>query len=195
MKTKQALLIFLLTLAVSPALAQTWFQIVPAESQTLSVTVPAGSTVRWGNPAANVWSPSFAYPAPANFTAYCPDVANCAAADATDGLYGFVKAIYALETAAPQTFTLTDSSVSPAKVTTVVVPALPPTTYPPITFTPNVSYTFTVSASSTSPRAGAVTISIGSTSVPLNCQFGNTVMTGTTQAAVFTCIPSPIAAK
>ena len=54
-----AVLLFTPTLLF--AQAQTWKTILPAESATMAITVPAGATVRWGNAQANAWMPSIVF--------------------------------------------------------------------------------------------------------------------------------------
>jgi hypothetical protein len=209
MKLKQSLLISLLTLAVSPALAQTstvtttptpvWSAVVPSESLTTTLTLPAGATIRWCDTATNrICSPAEVFAAQTVITAFCPSVGPCATADLTDGLNGVPKSISVLEMAAAQTVTVTDSSVKPAKVTTATVPALPPANYPPVTFKPNVSYTFTV-ASVPADADGipkfSLTLTDGANAVCFVCKYGATLMTAAGDTAgAFPCIPTPPAA-
>jgi hypothetical protein len=141
-----------------------------------------------------VCSPTIALPAGATITAYCGLFTQCLAVDGTDGLQGILKDVEVLETAVAQTVNMTTSG-APTKI---VVPALPPVNYPPITFIPNASYTLTVASvpsdSDGKPKFSLV-IQDGTNNVHLICKYGVTLAAGANTAAALPCIPSPIATK
>lgn len=99
--------------------AQTWVTVAP-ESSTLSVALPAGATYRLGDTIDNKWSASVTVAAATTIsqTAYF------------DGQYKFpdpdpevAKLLQVLEIATAQVVTSTDTSVTPALVTTINIPA------------------------------------------------------------------------
>jgi hypothetical protein len=134
MRMKKWLSILLVVMA-TPALAQTWFK-VASESPTLSLSMPAGTTFRMGNAADNKWSLNQTPTGPTTVNVYYPSMSGVF----PDPDPGQPKEIDILESAAARTVTLTDTSVSPAKVTSLTVPALAAGSYPPITFTPGTVY-------------------------------------------------------
>jgi len=188
----------LLLALASPAFSQTWLK-VATEADTLTTAVPI--TVRYGTASgtttagvncatANCWA-IVSLQSASNLSL---NDASCCVFGVADPAPGVAKELDVQEGAAAITITVSGKSV--------MVPALPPTTYPPIAFTPNVSYTLSVAnippSSSTAPLAASLTIQIGTTSVPFTCTYGTTLMTAATastpaaESAVFNCIPAPI---
>jgi hypothetical protein len=187
---------------VAPLLrAQVWVT-VASESPTISVALPAGATYRLGNVNDGKWSASITISAATtiNPTAFY------------DGQYSFPdpdpgvpKVLQVLEIATAQTVTLTDSSVTPAVVTTVTVPGTAPVAPPPsiasIPVPPGQVYIVSLSNISIvpgsvdalvfNPTSGMVPLSqlIGTLlsgiqlsmtidGITLNCSFGETFTSG-----------------
>jgi hypothetical protein len=216
MKVRNLLLISILALATSPAFAQTnqtWFTVATANQQSpkLVVNLPAGATWRVGSTSNGKWSNPITTTAVTAIVDYA-DGLNGHPADPDPGVS---KEFDVLETALPQSVTLNDTSVTPAKITTIVIPAQPgpppPTTYTPV-FMPNVVYPLTVDdvkviagnpAETLLQTFGipawqfaagvlqnlSMTITVGG--VPMVCTWGTAIKdTGTLSMA---CIPKPIA--
>jgi hypothetical protein len=187
---------------VAPLLrAQVWVT-VASESPTLAVALPAGATYQLGNVADNKWS--------ASITVSVATTINPTAF--YDGQYSFpdpdpgvAKVLQVLEIATAQTVTLTDSSVTPAAVTTVTVPGTAPVAPPPsiasIPVPPGQVYIVSLSNISIvpgsvdalvfNPTSGMVPLSqlIGTLlsgiqlsmtidGITLNCSFGETFTSG-----------------
>lgn len=177
-KTRCLLLISLLALAL-PAFSQTWFKVA---SEPDTVTTAAGVSWRYGTATGTT---SAGVVCPCWSKTFTTAIAAQSISDASNGFLlpdpapGVAKELDILETAVPQTVTVNGAAK--------VVPALIPPTYPPIAFTPNVAYSFTLS-----PMTGVVVIQIGSISVPLTCAKGVISANGST--AAFSCVPNPIAA-
>lgn len=173
-----------------PSYSQTWFKVVPGESQGTTVTLPAGSTIRWCDIATGkVCSPNESIATQTVITAYCPSFPACAAADLTDGLNGTAKDIEILElVGVAQTVVVNGTSVA--------VPAIPPPTYAPIAFDPRTVYPFSVSnippAVTGGPPTFALSITNGAATVPFTCTYSATVVGVSAQSATFVCIPAPI---
>jgi len=179
--------------------AQTWVTVAP-ESSTLSVALPAGATYRLGDTIDNKWSASVTVAAATTIsqTAYF------------DGQYKFpdpdpevAKLLQVLEIATAQVVTSTDTSVTPALVTTINIPATGTvTTGPAIPVPPGQVYIVTLSNISIvsgsvdalvfSPTSGMVPLaqlvgtllsgiqmSLTLDGVTLQCSFGQTFTSGT----------------
>lgn len=196
MKMKLGLILSLLILAVSPALTQTWVK-VATEADTLTFTSAAPITVRYGAASGTTYAGVNCAAATANcwVTTTLKSATNLSLSDAGGNLFG-------VPDPAPGVAKELDVQQGPAAIPLTVsgklitVPALIPTTYPPIAFTPGVSYTITGTsvqpATATAPLTVGLTISIGSVSVPLSCPYVKTLANG---LPVFTCIPAAIAGK
>jgi hypothetical protein len=199
--------IFVLLLTGSSALAQTWFK-VASESPTLSLTIPAGTTYRMGNAADNKWSVNQIAPGPVTINVFYPSMGG----SFPDPDPGQPKELDILETAGAQTVTLADTSVSPTKVTSIIVPGLAASAaYPPVTFTPGSVYpmAFTnIVVIPNSPAAALLdlvpipgwefyaallqnftsTFSLGG--VTFNCTYGGVLTT--TSTVNLNCVPAPV---
>jgi hypothetical protein len=149
MKRRNLLLISLLALATSPAFAQTnptWFTVATPDQQSpkLVVNLPAGATWRVGSTSNGRWS----NPITTTAVTAIVDYADGLIGHPADPDPGVSKEFDVLEAPSAQTITLNDLSVTPAKITTIVIPAQPgpppPTTYTPV-FMPNVVYPLTIS--------------------------------------------------
>lgn len=184
MKKNLLCMILLLALA-SPAFSQTWFK-VATEPDT--VTTTAGQTWRYGAPSGTTGA---GVVCPCWSASSTKAIAGASISDsgggflAPDPAQGVVKELDILETAVAQTVTVNGVAVK--------VPALPPTTYPPIAFAPKTAYSFTVSnLTGTAPLTVALTIQYGSISVPLVCTSNSTIVNPTTGTVPFSCIPAAI---
>jgi hypothetical protein len=201
----------LLSTLATPALAQTWFK-VASEVPTISLTIQAGATYRMGSAADQRWSSNQTVTTPMTISVFYPTMG----ASFPDPDPGQVKEIDVLETTAMRTVTLSDTSFSPVKVTTVTVPALAPTvplSYPPVAFTPSTVYpvAFTnILVIPNSPAAALLdlvpipgwefyaallqnftsTFSLGG--VAFNCTYGGATTTGNVN---LNCVPSPVTPK
>ena len=100
-----------------PAETGTWFTVIPAEkqAQTLSVSVPAGTTYRFGDTKNNKWCTPVTVS-----TAITVSDWDAGALDCDEGT---PKEMDILETSALRAVTLIDSSVTPAILTPKTVPA------------------------------------------------------------------------
>jgi hypothetical protein len=168
---------------------QQWVTVVPAanQSKTISVSVPPGTAYRF------ISTNGIATDALTATAAPIPDWDSGLDGNPPDPDPSFPKDFQVARGPVTLNATLTDAATMPATVTTKPVNGL---AYPPITFTPNVSYTVSVSnippATTTSPLQGTVTIQIGDTLVQLVCTYATTLANGASLAAVFTCLPVPI---
>lgn len=179
--------------------AQTWVTVAP-ESTTISVALPAGATYRLGNTADNKWSASVTVSAATtiNPTAYFAGQYKFPDPDP-----GVAKLLQVLEIATAQVVTTTNTSVTPALVTAVNIPATGSvSTGPSIPVPPGQVYIVTLSNISIvsgsvdamvfSPTSGMVPLAqlIGTLlsgiqmnmtldGVTLQCSFGQTFTSGT----------------
>ena len=135
------------TAATTPV--ATWAT-VTSESATISVTLPAGTTYRFGDYTNNVWSASVTVTVPTTISPV--SMASGDPFPFSDPDYGTVKELDVLETTAPQSIGVTNSSVSPATTAALTIPALTPPTSVPVA--PGTSYTLTFSNFAISPTAG-----------------------------------------
>jgi hypothetical protein len=179
--------------------AQTWVTVAP-ESTTISVALPAGATYRLGDTIDNKWSASVTVAAATtiNPTAYFEGQYKFPDPDP-----GVAKLLQVLEIATVQTVTSTDTSVTPALVTTINIPATGVVaTGPSIPVPPGQVYIVTLSninivpgsvdAMVFSPTSGMVPLAqlVGTLlsgiqmnltldGVTLQCSFGQTFTSGT----------------
>jgi hypothetical protein len=102
-----------------PAQAGTWFTVIPAEkqAQTLAVSVPAGTTYRFGDTKNNKWCTPVTVSAATTVSDWDAGPEDCDP--------GTPKEMDILETSAALAVTLIDSSVTPAVSTPKSVPARP----------------------------------------------------------------------
>jgi hypothetical protein len=111
-----------------PAASPVWLTVTP-ESATISVTLPAGATYRFGDYTNNLWSVSVTVQAATTISPV-----SMSAADPfpfADPDYGTLKELDVLETAASQTLSISDLTLTPPAPVSFIVPALtPPTTLP-----------------------------------------------------------------
>jgi hypothetical protein len=123
---------------------------IASESPTISVTLPAGTTYRFGDYTNNRWSDPITVSAPTTINPV--SMAGPNPFPFSDPDYGFVKELDVLETSNPQSITVANLSVSPATTVAQIVPPLvPPAAIPAA---PGTSYTLTFSNFATSPTAG-----------------------------------------
>ena len=125
----------------------TWFTVIPAASQsaTLSISLPAGTTYRFGDIVNDKWTAPVAVSA----VTVVSDFDDGLNGDAPDPDPNTPKEFDVQETMAVQTVTITDTRTNPATVTTVTVPALPPPAPPPsatATFTAGTVYPVVLSS-------------------------------------------------
>ena len=142
MLRKLPLLAFLLStplLSAQTTPAQTWYT-VTAESSTVAVVLPAGTTYRFGDSANNRWSDPITVTAPTTFS---PVFLPAGVFPFSDPDPNVVKELDVLETTAPQSISVTNLAAAPVTTVALVVPSLiPPSAVP---MTPGTSYTLTFS--------------------------------------------------
>lgn len=188
---------------------------IATESSAISVTIPAGTTYRFGDTAHNLWSAPITVTVATTFSPiyYPANVFPFADPDT-----GTTKEFDVLETTAQQTVTVTNIGVSPATTVSQVVPALVPPSAIPLQ--PGTSYTLTFSNFSTPASAGqnalmfafvnapsnlanitweGTQMNLSIAGVTLTCSYGQTYTTGiftltcavpTTTASTGTTTPS-----
>lgn len=154
MLRKCSLFAFLLAVPVLHAQTSTstspvWFT-VTQENAAVSVTLPAGTTYRLGDYTHNLWSQSVTVSQTTTLSPVSMGVAN--SFPFSDPDQGTVKELDILETSAPQSVTVADSSVTPATTVALAVPPIAPP--PAVPVSPGTTYTLTFSNFSTSPTAG-----------------------------------------
>ena len=171
------------------------WETITGESTTIAITLPAGTTYRFGDYTHNIWSASITVQAATTISPV--SMSNIDPFPFSDPDYGTVKELDILETTAPQTISVTNLAASPATTVAQIVPALvPPTTVPVL---PGTSYTLTFSNFATSPTAGQNALMLAFINAPtsdayqtwegtqmnltidgvtLNCTYGQTYTTG-----------------
>jgi hypothetical protein len=161
--------LFALLLAAPLAIAQTTTQpaatwvTIASEGQTTAITIPAGTTYRFGDTAHNLWSAPITVTAATTFSPlYYPD--NVFPFPDPDS--GTTKEFDVLETAAPQTITVANIAVSPATTYAQVVPPLVAPTAVPLQ--PGTAYTLTFSNFSTPATAGPNALMFAFVNAPAN---------------------------
>jgi hypothetical protein len=109
------------TPVTNPAPAPVWVT-VTQESATISVTLPAGATYRFGDYTNNLWSQAVMVPV---LTTLSPvTMADASPFPFPDPDYGTLKELDVLETAAPQTVSVSDLTLSPPAPVLRIVPGL-----------------------------------------------------------------------
>jgi hypothetical protein len=126
-----------------------WATITP-ENTSVSVTLPAGTTYRFGDYTNNKWSDPVTVTAATTISPVSMSGGN--PFPFSDPDFGTVKELDVLETTAPQTVAVTNLAASPATTVSQVVPPLVPPTAVPVA--PGTTYTLTFSNFATSPTAG-----------------------------------------
>jgi hypothetical protein len=142
MLRKLPLLAFLLStplLFAQTTPAPTWYT-VTAESSTVAVVLPAGTTYRLGDYTNNKWSDPITVTVATTFS---PVYVPAGVFPFSDPDQNVLKELDVLETTAPQSITVTNLAASPVATVALVVPSLiPPSAVP---MTPGTSYTLTFS--------------------------------------------------
>jgi hypothetical protein len=147
------------TAATTPA--PLW-ETITGESTTIAITLPAGTTYRFGDSTHNLWSESITVSAPTTISPV--SMSNGNPFPFSDPDYGTVKELDVLETTGPQTISVTNLAVSPAATVAQIVPPLvPPTTVPVL---PGTSYTLTFSNFATSTAAGQNSLMLALVNAP-----------------------------
>jgi hypothetical protein len=134
----------------APATPAPVWATITAENPSVSVTLPAGTTYRFGDYTNNKWSESVTVTAPTTISPV--SMGNGDPFPFSDPDFGTVKELDILETTAPQSIAVTNLAASPATTTSQVVPPLVPPTSVPVP--PGTTYTLTFSNFATSPTAG-----------------------------------------
>jgi hypothetical protein len=131
--------------------ANTWTAIA-SENSGVSITLPAGATYRLGDYTHNLWSAPITVSVATTFS---PVYFPAGQFPFNDPDSGTVKELDVLRTVAPQTVSVTNTSVSPATMVSQIVPPLAAPTAVPVL--PGTSYTLTFSnfatPSTTAPNA------------------------------------------
>jgi hypothetical protein len=144
----------------APVPAPAWIM-VTAESSAVAVVLPAGTTYRFGDTLNNRWS------APVTLTeatTFSPVFFPANVFPFSDPDVGVPKELDVLQTATPQTITVTDTSVSPATTVAQVVPGFAiPTSVP---MTPGTAYTVTLSDFAIVPGVPATTPMVALVNMP-----------------------------
>jgi hypothetical protein len=123
---------------------------ISAESPTVAVTLPAGTTYRVGDYTNNRWSESITVSSPTTISPISMGGPN--PFPFSDPDQGTVKELDVLETAGSQSINVTNLAASPAvSVAQIVPPLVPPAAIP---VAPGTSYSLTFSNFATSPTAG-----------------------------------------
>jgi len=123
---------------------------ITAENPSVSVTLPAGTTYRFGDYTNNKWSDPVTVTATTTINPVSMSSGN--PFPFSDPDYGTVKELDVLETTASQTIAVTNLAASPATtISQIVPPVVPPTSVP---VPPGTTYTITLSNFATSPTAG-----------------------------------------
>jgi hypothetical protein len=124
---------------------------VAAESQAVSVVLPAGTTYRFGDTTNNVWSAPITVTEPTTFS---PVFYPAGAFPFSDPDPGVAKELDVVETSAAQVVTVTNTSVSPATTVAQIVPGFAVPTSVPVT--PGTAYTVTFSNFVIAPETSGV---------------------------------------
>jgi hypothetical protein len=137
------------TAAATVTPAPVW-ETITSENTAVSVTLPAGTTYRFGDYTHNLWSQTVTVTVPTTISPV--SMSGGDPFPFSDPDFGTVKELDVLETTSPQTISLTNSSASPATTVAQIVPPLVPPTSVPVA--PGTSYTLTFSNFVTSATAG-----------------------------------------
>ena len=183
---KLSLLSFLLATPLiygQTAPTQTWFTVTP-ENAAVSVTLPAGTTYRFGDYTNNKWSASITVNVATTISPV--SMANGDPFPFSDPDYGTVKEFDILETPAAQTVTVTNSSAA-TTVAQAVPPLVPPTTIP---VPAGSAYTLTFSNFSTPVGSAQNALMLTLVNAPAsgaNRAWQGTQMNLTVDGVTFTC--------
>lgn len=137
-----------------------WATVV-AESTTTAVTLPAGTTYRFGDYTNNKWS--------APVTVYAATTINpvyYSSFPFADPDPGTVKELDVLETTSPQTISVTNAAITPATTVSQIVPSVTPPAAVPVT--PGTSYTLTFSNFAIAPGASQNALMLALVNSPPN---------------------------
>ena len=118
--------------------APTWV-IVTAESTTVAVVLPAGTTYRFGDSINNKWSAPVTVTVPTTISPV--SMSNSNPFPFSDPDYGTAKELDVLETSAVQTIAVTNLATSPVTTVSQLVPAV--AAAGSIALTPGTTYTLT----------------------------------------------------
>jgi hypothetical protein len=140
------------------------WETITSESLTIALTLPAGTTYRFGDYTHNLWSQSVTVSSPTTISPV--SMSGGDPFPFADPDVGTVKELDILETAAPQTISVINLAVSPATTVAQIVPPLvPPTTVPVL---PGTTYTLTFSNFATSPTAGPNALMLALVNAPIS---------------------------
>ncbi|HEV2646285.1 MAG TPA: hypothetical protein VGU46_07980 [Acidobacteriaceae bacterium] len=142
--------------------ANNWTTIA-SESSGIAITLPAGTTYRFGDYTHNLWSAPITVSATTTFRPLFFPSGQFPFSDPDDGT---AKELDVLQTTAPQSISVTNVWASPASTVAQVVPPLtPPTTVPVL---PGTSYTITFSNFSTPTPAAPNSLMFAFVNAPSN---------------------------
>ena len=134
---------------------------ITAESSTVAVTLPAGTTYRFGDAAHSLWSAPITV---TEATTFSPVFLPANVFPFADPDPGTVKELDVLQTASAQTIPVTNLAVTPAVTTAQVVPPVVPPTFIPVT--PGTSYTLTLSNFTPDPTGTQSALTLSAVTPP-----------------------------
>lgn len=143
--------------------APVWITIAP-ESPATGVTLPAGTTYRFGDYANNKWSAPVTVSATTTISPI--SMASGDPFPFGDPDFGTVKELDVLETTAPQSILVSNLDTAPATVVAQIVPPLaPPTSVPTL---PGTAYTLTFSNFAIAPGTPQNALMLALVNAPSN---------------------------
>ena len=165
--------------------APAWVLVTP-ESSTTAVILPAGTTYRFGDTVHNLWSTPITVDQQTTLSPVCFPGTTFPFSDPD---LGTVKELDVLQTAGPQTITVTNLGVTPALVVSQIVPGtvVVPTAVPML---PGTSYTLTFSNFAIAPGAGTNAVSVAFVNAPptlANRAWEGTQVNMTIDGVTFVC--------
>lgn len=137
---------------------------IASENSSISVTLPAGTTYRFGDYTNNRWSETITVSAATTISPMSMGGPN--PFPFSDPDQGTVKELDVLETANPQSVTITNFGASPATTVAQIVPPLVPPAVVPVA--PGTTYTLTFSNFATSATAGQSALMLAFVNAPSN---------------------------
>ena len=140
--------------------APVWVTIT-AESSTVAVVLPAGTTYRFGDVANNRWSTPITVTVP---TMFSPVYVPAGVFPFADPDPNVPKELDVLETAVPQAIAVTNLAVAPATTLTQMVPPLAPPASVPVL--PGTTYTLTFSNFTIAPGTPANALMLAFVNTP-----------------------------
>lgn len=163
---------------------QIWFTVAP-ESETTSVTIPAGTTYRFGDYTNNRWSAPITVTAPTTFRTL----------SFNDGVFPFqdpdegtVKEFDVLKTTSTQFISVTNLAATPQLTMAEVIPPLVPPASVPVV--PGTSYSLTFSNFSVAPGNAQNALMLAFVNAPPSASTSSwvgTQMNLTIDGVTFTC--------